>query len=271
MASAGSKSLTRRVGILAKLRDATRAQIERTGYWIVPVGPANRVTSVLYTKDEIEQLDRDLESLGLNERDSPFFPSPKAVRGYLVPSRINSYHKFIEMCQAEGVTFDGRRVLEVGTGAGYLCRLLTGEVGDGSVHGTDYFEELARLSQGLAPGATIVQGDIEGLKSSTETYDVVICCESLEHILDTETSIPALLSLVAPKGALVVTVPNCAKDFTPAIGSPDGNTFIGHVNFWGKESWAFYIERMASGRRFVTGFTGGCYEDESLYAIIYNA
>jgi 2-polyprenyl-3-methyl-5-hydroxy-6-metoxy-1,4-benzoquinol methylase len=255
---------------MAKVRDATRAQIERTGYWLIPIGPANRVTTVSYTKAEIEKLDADLESLGLNAEESPYFPSPNAVRGYLTPSRINSYHRVIEMCEAEGLTFGGKRVLEVGTGTGYLLRLLTDKIGDGSMDGCDYYEELARLSQGLAPAAKIVQGDIEGLKASEKTYDVVFCCESLEHILDTESSIPGLLGLVAPEGALVLTVPNCAKDFTPPLGSSDGNTFVGHVNFWGVDSWAFYISRMASGRRFATGVTGGRYADESLYAIIYN-
>jgi 2-polyprenyl-3-methyl-5-hydroxy-6-metoxy-1,4-benzoquinol methylase len=265
-----TRALESRVGVKAAVKDSLRNLVERTGYWVVRVGRVQRESSLLYTPEELERLDRDLEQLGLNERDYKFYSSPKAVRGYLANHRINSYHHLVETCRNAGVTFKDKRVMEVGVGSGYLLRILADEIGDGSLHGCDYYEELTLLARGLAPAANIFTASIEDLKSSSETYDVVICSEVLEHILDTETTIPALLGIVASGGALVLTVPNCARDFTPPDATDDGNSFIGHVNFWSKESWGFYIRRMAGPRRFVTGETSARYTDESLFAVIFN-
>jgi 2-polyprenyl-3-methyl-5-hydroxy-6-metoxy-1,4-benzoquinol methylase len=269
MASTVTKTLESRTTRTAAIKSRVRSVMERTGFWLVRVGPVERVGSVLYTPEELEQLDRDIEALGLNERDFQHFTSADALRGYLDPPRINGYHQLIAACEREGVSFEGRRVMEVGVGAGYLLRLLADKVGDGSLNGCDYYEELMRLAQGLAPTANIFQASIKDMTSWSEQYDVVICSETLEHILDTETPIPTLLSGVASGGALVLTVPNVALDFTPPLDTEDGNTYVGHVNFWSKESWRFYIQRLVSPRRFVTGTFGGRYADESNYAIIF--
>jgi 2-polyprenyl-3-methyl-5-hydroxy-6-metoxy-1,4-benzoquinol methylase len=268
-ANAVAKGLESRIGRTAAIKSRVRRVMERTGFWLVRVGPVERVHPVLYTAAELEQLDRDLEGLRINDRDYEVFTSADAIRGYLDLARINFYHQLIATCEKEGLSFEGKRVMEVGVGAGYLLRLLSDKIGDGSLHGSDYYEELTRIARGLAPKANIFQASMRDLESSSERYDVVICTETLEHILDTETPIPTLLGLLATGGALVLTVPNVMRDFTPPLGSDDGNSYVGHVNFWTKESWRFYIQRLVGARRFVTGSVGGRYVDESHYAIIF--
>jgi 2-polyprenyl-3-methyl-5-hydroxy-6-metoxy-1,4-benzoquinol methylase len=264
--------LTSRAGQLGKAKDKARKALARGGVSIIRHEPLRPVPGNRDRAEEVGRLDADLGRIGLNDRDYDVFTSPAAVRGYLSDSRIDFLHRLLALLEANGVALEGKRVFEVGVGSGYLVRLLSEAVGpNGSVHGCDFYDELTRLASHVAPGATIFQGSIDTLRDSPERYDVVFCTEVIEHILDTETPIPTMLDLVADGGVLVVTVPNGTLDFTPAMSSDDGRSFVGHVNFWSAESWRFYIDRLTAPRRTVVGELGVTFEGDVLYALIFKS
>jgi 2-polyprenyl-3-methyl-5-hydroxy-6-metoxy-1,4-benzoquinol methylase len=96
----------------------------------------------------------------------------------------------------------------------------------------------------------------------------VFCTEVLEHVLPSEESLPRLLRLLRPGGTLVLTVPDGRRDLSPAGHSiADGHSYAGHVNFWGAESWRYYVGRHADGRSFDTGALDN---GEKLYAVIHD-
>jgi SAM-dependent methyltransferase len=104
-----------------------------------------------------------------------------------------------------------RRVLDYGCGDGsFLAMLMDGEAAPREAVG-------AELSDGLVEDCRRRHGAREGLHficveelSACEhegAYDLVVCMEVLEHVIEVEPLLEHLARLVAPGGRLVVSVP----------------------------------------------------------------
>ncbi len=84
---------------------------------------------------------------------------------------------------------DGERILEIGTGSGYMTALLAGMAGSGSVHSIDIvaeFTESARekLAQHGITNVTLETGDAARGWSGVENYDLVVMTGSLPVLPD---------------------------------------------------------------------------------------
>lgn len=257
-----------------RMKRAVLTRMARSGIGIMRTEPRIRPQRTHFDADLRTRVAAEVEGFGLNDRDWTTWTSPAAVMGYLEETRVNSYHQTVATV-AGAVDLNGKRVLDVGTCSGYLLRIIEDRFDDVTLTGTDYYEECVRLSQAMVPGGRMLQASIDDLRNHGERFDVVFCTEVLEHIVDTETQIPGLLSLVEPGGSLMVTVPNGQYDSTPAFTSDDGVSFVGHVNFWTPQSWAFYITRICAALPYpVTheiGQLGNNFEGDVLYALIGKA
>ncbi len=257
---------------LDSLKRSVLTRMAQAGYGVMKTEPRERPELTYFDGALRERVESDVQQIGLNPAEWPVWSSPKAVMDYLEEQRVNAYHQTVELCGRHGVDLTGKSVLDVGTCSGYLLRIVDEKFDGVSLTGTDYYEECVRLSQALVPNADVVKASIDDLKSGEDTFDVVFCTEVLEHIVDTETQIPGLLGLVKPGGALIVTVPNGQYDSTPAFTSDDGVSYVGHVNFWTPQSWAFYIQRIAATLdypvTFDVGTLGNNFAGDVLYALI---
>jgi 2-polyprenyl-3-methyl-5-hydroxy-6-metoxy-1,4-benzoquinol methylase len=253
----------------AALKQAVQIRLAKSGIAVVRTDKRKLAPQTYYSAAEVEQLDRDLQALNLNEKDFGMWTSAAAVRAYLRTERINMYHQMVSTISGLGVDLSNKSVLDVGTCSGYLLRIIGQRFAGTSLNGTDYYEECVKLSAALVPDAKVFQASIADLTDSAESYDVVFCTEVLEHIVDTEGQIPILLDRVKPGGALMVTVPNGTYDFTPFLTSKDGISYVGHVNFWSEPSWQHYVDRIAPSYRKATGTLGVHLEKDALYAVIF--
>lgn len=137
-----------------------------------------------------------------------------------------------------------QRVVEVGVGEGFLSGWLSERFPDKSFTGIDLAEgDIAKLRQKF-PRIEAHQGSIYDLASLSPPYDLVLCCEVLEHLPDPEKGLDHLLSLGARR--LILTVPHepffmlsnlaRAKNVTRFGNDPE------HVNHWGKRSFRTMLE-----------------------------
>jgi 2-polyprenyl-3-methyl-5-hydroxy-6-metoxy-1,4-benzoquinol methylase len=255
--------------VMESAKQAVRSRLAKSGLSITRTEPRTVVTTIRYSEGEIERLHDAIDALPLNADDWEIWTSPAAVKHYLADERINFYHQLVAAAVEKGVELEGKSVLDVGTCSGYLLRVVSEQFSPDSITGSDYYEECVRLSAALVPDAKVFRASIDDLKDSDATYDVIFCTEVLEHILDTETQIPALMGLVNPGGALIVTVPNGRYDVTSPLDSDDGISFGGHVNFWSPESWAYYIDRIAGSHRTTVGTLGVHFVDDALFAVMF--
>lgn len=212
--------------------------------------PRGAVTPPQHPMDpsEAAELDALLESFRqLHPDDCEPWSKPERAKTYLTPKRIASYHDLLEVCGRHGIAWDGRTVAEVGSGTGYLLRLIHRRAPSARLSGFDSYREITALARHLCPQAAFSERDLFDLEPMT--FDVVVCMEVLEHLVDPEEALARLLAMVAPGGALVLTVPDGRSDTFEALGPyPNGKGYWGHINFWSPESWRIWLAKHAGGR-----------------------
>jgi 2-polyprenyl-3-methyl-5-hydroxy-6-metoxy-1,4-benzoquinol methylase len=152
----------------------------------------------------------------------------RSLEDYLHFSRLAFYHDVMSLCRDAGVEFNDRDVADVGTGVGYLCRIIKLQSPSARVRGFDLSAPRLEFARFLCPDVEFRTCDLMDVDG---TYDVVFLMEVLEHMNEPETVLQKLLSLVRPQGWAVITVPNGREDH-----------YLLHVNFWSPESWRHFIE-----------------------------
>lgn len=257
------------IRFLKPVAHAAVYRLAKSGVHVARSEPRAKAVGIMISDEEMDRFAADVDAVYATGASFGVWSEPNAVKSYVDKARVKSYHEVLAAAEAAGVKFDGKRVIDVGSCSGYLLRLIGERYPSATLAGTDYYEDFVSLSTALVPSARVVKASIDDLTSADETYDVVFCTEVLEHIVDTESQIPKLMRLVAPGGALVITVPNGRHDTTPGLTSDDGTSYVGHVNFWSPESWKFYIERIAGDHRHVLGSLGVHFVGDALSAVIF--
>ena len=102
----------------------------------------------------------------------------------------------------------GKRVLDVGCGAGLLCEPLA-RLG-GAVTGVDAAEENINAARDHARGSGLPieyrWGDIGQL--GLKDYDLVCAMEMIEHVADKAAFVTSLVAAMKPGGLMVLSTPN---------------------------------------------------------------
>ncbi len=101
------------------------------------------------------------------------------------------------------------RVLDVGCGDGTVARLLAAQ--GCSVWGVERDKELAELAKDACDHVVIA--DVEGLdlaELGDDPFDVVLCLDVLEHLVDPVEALRRLTTRLAPSGRVVASIPNVA-------------------------------------------------------------
>jgi SAM-dependent methyltransferase len=108
----------------------------------------------------------------------------------------------------------GRRVLDAGCGEGFGTQTLAATAAD--VTGVDYSADAIGfcLKRWDAPRLSFRQVDLTAPGDFTDTFDLVLNFQVVEHIDDATPFIEGLRERVAPGGQLMLTTPNRLKTFS---------------------------------------------------------
>ena len=114
---------------------------------------------------------------------------------------------FVELLKMAG---NGKRVLEVGPGAGHVTKQLTQQ--GCTVTCIEKDKNMSDMAKDFC--AHMIVGDIEsntiGRQLFTEQFDVITFGDVLEHLRDPVAVLNNLRPLIAPAGYLVASIPNVA-------------------------------------------------------------
>ena len=194
---------------------------------------------------EIAEVERIIGAFAATQPPDDYLGQPDELRGYLSNGRIAFFHELLCTVEALGVSFDGRRVADLGCGPGYLLRLIDQRAEPAMLLGLDSSVEANGLARMMCPRATILDDTIENLN---ETFDVIFCTEVLEHLVDPGTALRQMADGLAAGGALVVTVPDGRVDQHAALSlREDGSAYWGHIHFWSPESWPLFLKATLGG------------------------
>jgi ubiquinone/menaquinone biosynthesis C-methylase UbiE len=136
-------------------------------------------------------------------------------------------------------------ILEVGSGEGVLLANLQKQLHDKQVFAIDIDRDHIKMAYENYPFANFNVADAHDLPFPTTSFDLVICCETLEHLKDPQRAIKEIQRVT--KKYCILTVPNepvwrllnlvrgsYIRDF--------GNT-PSHINHWGKNSFMKLISQ----------------------------
>lgn len=148
------------------------------------------------------------------------------------------------------VSVEGKSILDFGCGPGYLFKYLNESYNNFSYYGLDFSEDsVKRLKDTQKENknfkdAYFVSGYPTNIQ---EKFDVIVCCEVLEHLDDqTLAMITAEFKrLLKPKGQLYITVPNNEDLDLSKVMCPDcGGTFHKwqHQRSWNKKTITNHFE-----------------------------
>lgn len=106
----------------------------------------------------------------------------------------------------------GLRILEVACGRGGFVRLLANagahvagcDFSTAALHAT----RLKLCNNGHPPPVTLVQGDAQSLPFSDNSFDIVVSCETIEHLPDVQAALREMFRVARPGGRLFLTTPN---------------------------------------------------------------
>jgi 2-polyprenyl-3-methyl-5-hydroxy-6-metoxy-1,4-benzoquinol methylase len=100
----------------------------------------------------------------------------------------------------------GYRVLELGCGNGTVLRILQNACPTAKVIGMDLFLEGLRFAKNRS-NCLLIQGDMRKHPFGETKFDLIGCFDVLEHLRDDVEVLRGIHALLAPGGALFLTVP----------------------------------------------------------------
>ena len=136
-------------------------------------------------------------------------------------------------------------VLEIGVGEGFSTQRIRGMLSEGmTLEASEYRADLAQLAQQRNPGIRISQESIYALKRDSDSFDLVLCLEVLEHLEDPEAALKEL-ARVSRKYA-IVSVPRepiwrmlnlMRGKYISALGNTPG-----HLQHWSTRAFRNFVE-----------------------------
>jgi ubiquinone/menaquinone biosynthesis C-methylase UbiE len=109
----------------------------------------------------------------------------------------------------------GLQVLEVACGRGGFVRELARA--GARVTGCDFSFPALHVAQtrlaepGGRPSASLVHGDAQHLPFADASFDVIVSCETIEHLPEVRSALAEMLRVTRPGGKLFLTTPNYAN------------------------------------------------------------
>lgn len=201
---------------------------------------------------------RDLSKKHKKEKSSQFYDSLRKHEwknsADFGPSTRTRY-RIIKRILKKNNIHHAASILDTGCGSGNQMTVLQ-EAGYTNINGSDFSDEAISLSKKRGFSCTFQANLVHAQDFGSQTYDVVICSEVLEHIEDDERAIDTLFDLLNPDGLLIISVPFLLKHWSKH------DEFSGHVRRYEPGELENKISQHFSS---VTSFAWGNF----LFAIYY--
>lgn len=134
----------------------------------------------------------------------------------------------------------GMRVLDVGVGPGLTLEALT-EIAECDKYGIDVAPEyIIRLTK-KHPAWNLLTANAEKIPCESGRFDLVLCTDVLEHVLDVHQAMREVVRVLKIGGAALIRVP-CEEDMEPYLMNDCGFEFV-HVRSFCLATLRMLIEK----------------------------
>jgi ubiquinone/menaquinone biosynthesis C-methylase UbiE len=147
------------------------------------------------------------------------YPAPVA------PPDRSVDRKFERVAELVVARLPCRSFLDAGCGDGrYLPLLAEAEPRPERIAATDISERILETARAAAETAgmepELVRANLEALPFDDESFELVLCTQVIEHLLDVRTALGELARVLTRGGALVLTTDNSRNVVTKALWAP---------------------------------------------------
>lgn len=176
----------------------------------------------------------DLAEMNTAESLNEFWSRPEVRESYYNEQRLKHFEIVVDYA---GKIFDWNpdwqevSVLDAGCGAGHLLSAIQRRFGDRieKLVGVDYAASAIEWAKETTPAAEYHVEDLSQLSLPDDSFDIVFCCQVLEHQTDFEAVLKQLVRVA--RHHVILTVPDGALD-----------NWRAHVNFWKLEEFKRLLE-----------------------------
>lgn len=191
------------------------------------------------------------------ERDDAKFDAVQTMQ-----DNLQSSIHVIKRVKTEIGSIQPKKILEVGSGPGFLSLALAIEFEDAKVWGVEPEKTGVDLANSLSKELTLERqvtfqvGQGEALPFEDNTFDLVICHTVIEHVGDVEKVISEISRVLSPNGRLHLEAPNYVFPYEPHLRiftiPKFGKKFVAFTSFLqGRWKLRGYLEHL----QFVTPFS----------------
>jgi ubiquinone/menaquinone biosynthesis C-methylase UbiE len=149
-------------------------------------------------------------------------PSDK-MRGLYEDRAAQQYprldRKFARICELVRTQLPCESFLDAGCGDGRYLRALDADL-PARIAGVDISERILETAHAAIPRADLRQGNLEQLPFGDAAFDLVLCAQVIEHVLDARAGIAELARVLQPSGRLVISTDNDRNVVTRVLNSP---------------------------------------------------
>jgi ubiquinone/menaquinone biosynthesis C-methylase UbiE len=143
-----------------------------------------------------------------------------------------------------GMVEDGKKVLDMGCGIGFMCRQVLHDKSSCEVWGIDYSAEGIVKAKIVCPNGNFAVMDIYDTDFEDHSFDYVFCCEVLEHLEKPELVVKEMARVT--RGSAMVTVPYL--DHIPSMEHIQEFDYPEMEEMFKKYFNKVWVSPMASGR-----------------------
>lgn len=127
--------------------------------------------------------------------------------------------KFARICELVRTQLPCDSFLDAGCGDGRYLRALDAEL-PGRIAGVDISERILETARSAIPRATLQQANLEALPFADASFELVLCTQVIEHVLDAGAGVAELARVLQPGGRLVISTDNERNVVTRVLNAP---------------------------------------------------
>jgi ubiquinone/menaquinone biosynthesis C-methylase UbiE len=127
--------------------------------------------------------------------------------------------KFARICELVRAQLPCESFLDAGCGDGRYLRALDAELPE-RIAGVDISERILETAHTAIPRAELRQGNLEALPFDDAAFDLVLCTQVIEHVVDAVAGVGEILRVLQPGGRLVISTDNERNVVTRVLNAP---------------------------------------------------
>jgi len=146
----------------------------------------------------------------------------RAAQQYAEPAPLPNPRldrKFARICELVRAQLPCESFLDAGCGDGRYLRALDAALPE-RVAGVDISERILETAHTAIPRAELRQGNLEALPFDDESFELVLCTQVLEHVLDAAAGVAELARVLGRGGRLVISTDNERNLVTRVLNAP---------------------------------------------------